>query len=156
MADLDDKDKALLALLQKDGRLSNVKLAEELHLSETPCWRRVKRLEESGIIEGYHAKLNRRELGIGVCAIVQLTCKSHSSDFNKEMEKTVTSTPEIISCHRVTGDVDYFLEIVTKDLDSFEVFLDTVLRKIPNIISIKSSLSLRELKSKGPLPLDGL
>jgi len=156
MIDLDDKDRVLLALLQKDGRLSNVKLAEELHLSETPCWRRVKRLEESGVIEGYHAKLNRRELGMGVCAIVQLTCRSHASDLNKEIEETVASTAEIISCHRVTGDVDYFLEIVTKDLDSFEVFLDTVLRKNPNIISIKSSLSLRELKSKGPLPLDRL
>ena len=156
MADLDDKDKALLALLQEDGRLSNVKLAEELHLSETPCWRRVKRLEESGIIEGYHAKLNRRELGIGLCAFVQLNCKNHSSDFNEELEETVASTPEILSCHRVTGDVDYFLEIVTKDLESFEDFLDSVLRKLPNVISIKSSLSLRELKSEGPLPLEGI
>ncbi len=153
---LDTTDYALLALVQKDGRISNVKVAEALSLSETPCWRRLKRLEDKGYIDSYQANLNRHQLGFGVLALVQICFANHTDDAPSQFEKSVRSIPEILSCHNVTGEADYFLQIVAKDLVAYERFLRKVLRKLPGVTSIQSSLSLREVKHSTRLPLDGI
>jgi len=152
---LDETDYALLSLIQKDGRASNVKLAQILNLSETPCWRRLKRLEETGCIKGYQASLNHRLLGFGVLAFVHVTFAIHTDDSPELFEEAIQSIPEVLSCHHVTGEADYFLQIVAEDLDAYGRLLSKELRKLPGVTSIKSSFSLRELKNSTDLPLEG-
>ncbi len=155
-SELDTTDYALLALVQEDGRISNVKVAEALSLSETPCWRRLKRLEDRGYIDGYQANLNRHRLGFGVLALVQICFANHTDDAPSQFEKSVQSIPEILSCHNVTGEADYFLQIVAQDLVAYERFLRKVLRNLPGVTSIQSSISLREVKHSTRLPLDDI
>ena len=151
--ELDDTDYALLALVQDNGRISNVKISEMLSLSETPCWRRLKRLEEKGYIADYQANLNRYQLGFGILALVQICFANHTDDAPEKFEEAVRSIPEIISCHNVTGEADYFLQIVSQDLVTYEQFLRKVLRNLPGVTSIQSSFSLREVKNSSRLPL---
>lgn len=153
MQEIDRVDAEILDRLQKDGRLTNAKLAAQLSMSETPCWRRLKRLEERGIIEGYQAVLNRRQLGLGVMAFVQLGCAQHDEKATSEFHLAVQKCPNVLSCHNTTGEADYLLVVVAKDLDDYSRFVDNVLRHLPGIASIRSNLSLRELKSSNQLPI---
>lgn len=153
MNNLDKTDLAILRAVQADGRLSNSKLSEKLNLSETPCWRRLKRLESEGFIEGYQAILSRKKLGFGVVGFAQVTIGDHASDDPLIFEREVASTPEIISCHNVTGDYDYVLQIVAEDLDAYGAFIRDRLRKLPGVASIHSNLSLREVKSTLNFPV---
>lgn len=150
---LDETDYALLDLLQRDGRLSNVKLAQALNLSETPCWRRLKRLEESGCIRACRAILDRKFLGFGVLAFVHITFAIHTGDDPYLFEAAIQEIPEVMACHNVTGEADYFLQIVAKDLEEYEQILSGKLRKLPGVTSIKSSFSLREIKDATHLPI---
>ncbi|SLM30935.1 Leucine-responsive regulatory protein [Desulfamplus magnetovallimortis] len=154
--EIDDFDYALLNLLQKDGRATNVKIANSLNLSETPCWRRLKRLEEHGIIKGYHANLNRYLLGFDILAFVQVFSERHTDDSLYQFEQAVKEIPEILSCHNITGDADYLLQIVTKNLDTYEKLLRKVIRRLPGVTSIKTSISLREIKDSKELPLTNI
>ncbi|MCW8885570.1 MAG: Lrp/AsnC family transcriptional regulator [Motiliproteus sp.] len=154
MSNLDRVDIGILDRLQKDGRLSNSKLAVDLSISETPCWRRLKRLEQDGYIEGYQANLNRRKLGIGVMAFVQITCTVHDEITTRAFEKIIESSDKVLSCHNTTGDADFILQVVANDLDDFSRFVEQVLRKLPGVSALHSNLSLRELKSSSRLPLD--
>ncbi len=153
---MDRTDIKLLGLLQEDGRISNVRLAENLHMSETPCWRRLKKLETTGVIEGYQANLNRRRLGLGVMAFVQLSCAEHDQDATAEFQRIVQNCPNILTCHNTTGDDDYLLVAVARDLDDYSHFVETVLRRLPGVTGIRSNLSLREVKSSTRLPLENL
>ena len=150
---LDEIDRTILRLLQEDGTLSNAKLAERLSLSVTPCWRRIRRLEEEGYINGYQANLNRRKLGFGVLAFVQLCFDIHTDDSANRFEKAVLTYPEVLSCHKITGKADYLLQVVSEDLDSYGEFVEQVLRIMPGVTSIHSSLALREIKSSSRLPV---
>lgn len=150
---LDDTDRSILRELQADGRLSNAKLSEKLALSETPCWRRLKRLEAEGFIEGYQANLSRKKLGYGVIAFVQVTLGNHAGETPLLFEKLVAAMPEILSCHNVTGDCDYMMQVVSEDLDAYGAFVRDQLRKLPGVASIRSNLSLREVKSSTALPV---
>lgn len=150
---LDSTDTAILRALQADGRLSNAKLSEKLNLSETPCWRRLKRLESDGFIEGYQARLSRKKLGYGVVAFVQVTLGSHAGEAPLQFEQRVAGMPEVLSCHNVTGDCDYMLHIVAADLDAYGSFIRDQLRKLPAVASIRSNLSLRDVKTTTALPV---
>ena len=150
---LDDTDRQILALLQQDGRLSNAKLAERLNLSETPCWRRLKRLESEGYIDGYQARLNRRKLGMTVIGFAQVTLGDHSGDAPMVFEQQVAQMPEVLSCHNVSGDCDYIVQIVAESLEHYGVFVRDRLRVLPGISSIRSNLSLREVKAGQQLPV---
>lgn len=154
MKELDQVDNNILDNLQRDGRLSNARLAQELSLSETPCWRRIKRLEEEGVIEGYQANLNRRKLGLGVMAFVQITCTEHDEETTRAFEAIIRSSANIMSCHNTTGNADFLLQVVARDLDDYSNFVERVIRKLPGVSAIQSNLSLRELKSSTRLPLD--
>jgi DNA-binding Lrp family transcriptional regulator len=153
MVKIDRVDIGIMERLQRDGRLTNAKLAVELSISETPCWRRLKRLEEEGVIESYQANLNRRKLGLGVMAFVQLTCTEHDEATTKAFETIIESSANVLSCHNTTGEADFLLQVVAKDLDDYSQFVERVLRTLPGVSAIRSNLSLRELKSSSRLPL---
>lgn len=135
--------------------MTNAKLSEHLGMSETPCWRRLRQLEESGIIEGYQANLNRRKLGLGVMAFVQLRCSEHDRVATAEFQRIVETTPNILSCHNTTGADDFLLIVVARDLDDYSAFVDSTLRRLPGVTSIRSNLSLKEMKRSSKLPVRG-
>jgi len=149
----DSLDRAILERLQTDGRVSNSRLAEDIGLSETPCWRRIKRLESDGVITSYCANLDRRKLGLGVFAFVEVKFSTHDMHLSLEFERALESLPQILNCHNVTGEVDYILQVVAKDLDDYGKFT-SVLRNLPGVTAIHSILSLREVKRFSGLPLD--
>jgi len=148
----DKVDIAICDRLQRDGRLSNVKLAQQLALSEASCWRRQKRLEECGVIEGYQAILNRKKLGLGVMAFVQISCTDHSEEATARFESIIACAPQVLSCHNTTGEADFLLQVVARDLDSYSRFVEKVLRALPGVSSIRSNISLREMKTTNRLP----
>lgn len=150
---LDATDRRLLALLRADGRVSNARLAEALHLSETACWRRMRRLEATGCITGYQANVSRPALGLGVLALVQIGFASHSGDSPERFEEAVLGIPEILSCRNVTGEADYMLEVVARDLPAYGRFVAEVLRRLPGVATVRSSLCLREVKADTPPPV---
>ncbi len=143
-------DTEILELLQDQGRLAVSELAERVGLSEAPTWRRLRRLEESGLISGYHAKLDRKALGYGVLAIVSVRFSIHDLKLAENFANTIRDLSCVQTCHNVTGDVDYILTVVTRDLEDYERFTLT-LRAIPGVTSIQTHLSLRELKSTAHL-----
>lgn len=156
MDSLDKIDLAIADRLQRDGRLSNAKLAEQLTLSEASCWRRQRRLEELGVIEGYRAVLSRRKLGFGVLAFVQIGCTLHDEEVTAAFERAVETCPYVLSCHNTTGEADFLLQVVARDLDDYSLFVEKFLRKIPGVSSIRSSISLREIKSFRKFPVESL
>ncbi|MBG0790466.1 MAG: Lrp/AsnC family transcriptional regulator [Desulfovibrionaceae bacterium] len=151
---LDEKDMGILKLLQEDGRAANARLAGQLAISEASCWRRLKRLQEAGVIQGVRAILDRRALGFGVLSFVQLSCSRHSEKATSEFETMIRDAPNVLSCHNTTGEDDYLLQVVARDLDDYSRFVEKVLRRIPGVTNIRSNISLRELKSSSSLPLD--
>ena len=153
MPEIDAASARILTLLQEDGRMTNARLADTLGMSETPCWRRLKRLEESGVIEGYQANLNRRKLGLGVMAFVQLRCSEHDQAATAEFQRIVETTPNILPCHNTTGADDFLLIVVARDLDDYSGFVDGTLRRLPGVTSIRSNLSLKEMKASSKLPV---
>jgi DNA-binding Lrp family transcriptional regulator len=153
MVQIDNINLEILDQLQNDGRMSNAKLAERLSMSETPCWRRLKKLEESGYIESYQANLNRRKLGLGVMAFVQLSCSEHDQASTAEFQRIIEVNPSILSCHNTTGEDDFLLVVVARDLDDYSAFVDSTLRRLPGVTSIRSNLSLKEMKSSNKLPV---
>ncbi|MDC7700050.1 Lrp/AsnC family transcriptional regulator [Vogesella indigofera] len=153
MTALDKVDIAIADRLQQDGRLSNARLAEQLALSEASCWRRQKRLEEMGVIEGYKAILNRRKLGIGVMAFVQIVCTQHSEEVTAAFERIIQASPNVLACHNTTGEADFLLQVVARDLDDYSRFVEKVLRKLPGVLSIRTNISLREMKVMNKLPI---
>jgi len=151
---LDPIDRQLLIALQKDGRTTMGELAEAVHLSPSPCWRRVKQFEESGLIEGYHAHLNRRKLGFGVTGFVHLQMENHTPDAAAAFEREVVALAHVLSCHNLSGHFDYQLEVVAKDLESFAEYVRTRIRALPGVREISTSFSLKELKGSAALPVN--
>ncbi|MDA3940606.1 MAG: Lrp/AsnC family transcriptional regulator [Spirochaetia bacterium] len=150
---LDKTDYSILNYLQNNGRASNVQLADHLNLSETPSWRRHKRLEVDGIIKNYQANLDRRKLGFDILAFVQVMFSVHTDDTPEKFEQIIKDVPEILSCHNITGEADYMLVIVSENLETYEKLLRLTLRRLPGVTSIKSNLSMREVKNTASLPL---
>ncbi|WP_299450872.1 Lrp/AsnC family transcriptional regulator [uncultured Pigmentiphaga sp.] len=150
---LDDIDLQLMRLLQEDGRLSNAKLAQRVALSETPCWHRLRKLEAEGYIQGYQALLDRRKLGLGELAFISLNFSPHTAEAFAALEKLVEASDQVLTCHRVTGEADFVMMVVAEDLDSVRDFIDNMLRTLPNVATVRTSLSLREVKFSSKLPL---
>ncbi|HTR08424.1 MAG TPA: Lrp/AsnC family transcriptional regulator [Paraburkholderia sp.] len=153
MSDLDKLDRAILRAVQTDGRMSNARLAEMVGLSETPCARRLKRLEQEGYIERYRAVLSRRALGYGVVGFVAVRFAVHDRALAERFEREVLAIERILSCHNVSGTADYILQVVARDLDDYGTFMRDQLRSLPGVTSVESALSLREVKAESGLPL---
>jgi DNA-binding Lrp family transcriptional regulator len=153
MTELDRIDRAILAELQQDGRLPVAKLAERVGLSETPCARRLKRLESEGYIDGYRAMLSRKALELGVIAFAQVRFSVHDRAVSDRFEREIQGISRIVSCHNISGTADYLLQVVARDLDEYGIFMRDVLRTLPGVTAVESVLSLREVKRDGGLPL---
>ncbi|WP_027907267.1 Lrp/AsnC family transcriptional regulator [Pseudomonas taiwanensis] len=150
---IDAVDLDLLRLLQEDGTLSSAALSERLSMTVTPCWRRRKRMEELGIIKDYQTNLDRRKLGYDVMAFAQVRFGNHSANAPDEFEQVIMKLPQVLSCHKVTGEADYVLTVLATDLESYGIFVEEVLRRQPGISSIQSSLALREIKAVSRIPV---
>jgi Lrp/AsnC family leucine-responsive transcriptional regulator len=154
--DLDTIDCRIVAALQEDGRLTNIDLADRVGLSPSPCLRRVKRLERDGYIEAYRAVLRRERVGLGFSVFVGVKIDGHANDKAMAFEKAVVAMPEIVACHLVSGDADYFLEIVVPDLDHYRRFLIEKLLELPIVREVRSNIAIQTLKAGAPLPLSHL
>ncbi len=153
---LDDVDRRLLEVLQSEGRLSNVALAERVHLSPSPCLRRLKALEHAGVIDGYRAVLDREAVGLGLTVFVEIKVEGHSEETALAIEEAVATMPEIVSAHIVSGEADFLLEVVVPDLRAYERLLLGTLLKLPSISDVRSNFAIRTVKQPSPLPLGHL
>jgi Lrp/AsnC family transcriptional regulator, leucine-responsive regulatory protein len=153
MQELDRIDQDMLRLLQADGRMTGGKLAEQLSLSESPSWRRQKRLEAEGYIEGYQALVSRKKLGLGVLAFVQISITQHGEAVLNRIEAELAAHPNVLSCHKVTGDADYLVQIVAKDLEEYGHLLTVIFSGLPGVVTLNSNLSLQEVKATARLPI---
>lgn len=149
---LDRLDFALLRALQRDARLSLAELSAEVGLTTSPCWTRIKRLEEAGVIEGYTVRLNAEKIGLKDTVIVQVTLDSHSDEALERFGRELEQIPEVLEAFLVSGDYDYYLRLAVADTRDYERLLREKLYKIPGIRHSKSSFVLRQLK-RGQLPL---
>jgi Lrp/AsnC family transcriptional regulator, leucine-responsive regulatory protein len=152
---LDALDKAILSALVRDGRLSQVELSERVPLSPTAVARRIKALEEAGVIEGYQARVNRQALGIHMTIFVEIALKSQSEELLASFEKAAAAAPSIVSCHLMSGENDYLITVMARDLADFERIHKEQLSRLPGVVRLKSSFSLREVTSR-PLPESAL
>lgn len=152
---LDALDKAILTALLADGRQSQVELAERVPLSATAIARRIRTLEERGVISGYQAQISRTALGLTMMAIVQISLKSQSEELLAAFEKAASAAPSIISCHMMSGEDDYIITVLAHDLADFERIHKEQLSRLPGVARLRSSFVLREVVSR-PLPLSSL
>jgi Lrp/AsnC family leucine-responsive transcriptional regulator len=150
---LDLVDRQMLEILQREGRISNAALADQLHLSPSPCLRRLRALERDGVITRYRAELDRARLGLGLTVFVEVKVDAHSERNAAVISDALLAAPEVISAHIVSGAADFLLEVVVADLASYERLLFGTLLKLPNVSDIRSNFALRTVKSAGPLPL---
>ena len=153
MTEIDRIDRAMLVALQQDGRMSVAKLAERVGLSETPCARRLKRLENDGYIDGYRAVLSRKALELGVVAFAQVRFSVHDRALSDRFEREIQGIPRIVSCHNISGTADYLLQIIARDLNEYGVFMRDILRTLPGVTAVESMLSLREVKRDSGVPV---
>lgn len=148
---IDSLDKAILAALVEDGRQSQVNLAERIPLSATAIARRIKAMEESGIIEGYQVKISRKQLGLHMTVFVQIELKSQNEELLEAFEKAASAASSVVSCHLMSGEDDYLLTVLARDLADFERIHKEQLSRLPGVTRLKSSFALREVASR-PLP----
>jgi len=150
---LDEIDLRILHHMQEDARLSNVELADRVGLSPSPCLRRVRRLEEEGVISGYMTFVDQTKVGLPVSVFVSVALKEQSEMALEEFERAIDALPEVMECYLMTGTSDYLLRVVTKDLSDYERFLKHNLTCIPAIASIQSSFALKQVTYRTALPL---
>jgi len=151
---IDELDRSILAILQEEGRITNVELASRVGLTAPPCLRRMRALEESGVIKGYHAELDPGALGYGIMVFALVSLRSQAEDDLRAFEAHVATLPEIRECHMLNGEIDFILKIVAHDLQSFQSFLTSKLTPAPNVASVKTSLTIRTSKTSCGIPVD--
>jgi Lrp/AsnC family leucine-responsive transcriptional regulator len=148
-------DRKLLEILQRDGRLSNLELAARVNLSPSACLRRVRALEEAGVIRGYAALVDARRVGLHLLAFVTVKLEKRGRMPTDAFARAVKDWPEVLGCHSLTGDMDYLLRVRVADLDHFSKFVMESLIKHPGVLDVKSSFVLEEVKETTALPLAG-
>lgn len=148
------EDVRILDHLQQDGRMTNQALSEAVGLSTSPCWRRVRHLEETGVIQGYGARLDRKQVGLGVLAFIRVKIDSHSEAEAEDFSQQVSALKEVIACYSIAGDADFLLQVVAADLDSYADFAMSVVRRLPRIKEMQTTFVLKEIKAFNGFPLD--
>jgi DNA-binding Lrp family transcriptional regulator len=152
--DLDKLDKKILALLQSDSCLTNNELAEKVGLSPSPCWRRVKRLEEEGIITSRVTLLSPASLGLHVFAYALVSLENHNSETLAEFDRFVQESDQVLECSSMSGSYDYLLKIVSHSMDDYELLLSGQLLKLKGVRSVNTSFVLSQKKATTALPLN--
>lgn len=150
---LDSTARQLLDALQHDARQTVAELAQQVSLSPSPCWRRVRQLEASGVIEGYHAHLSRHKLGYGVTGFVHIQMNNHLPDVMAAFEREVVALPQVLACHNLSGRYDYLIEAIATDLEAFSQLVRVHIRSLPGVKEISTSFSLKEVKHAAALPV---
>lgn len=150
---IDEIDQKILRVLQRRCRLSAQELAEATGISAATCWRRLKALEESGVIKDYRAILDREKIGMAVTAFVHVSIERQFTKVVSAIEKKMRARPEVLECYATTGDADFTLRVVARDIVDYDRFLQTFLQELPEIGQIRSSIALREVKETTELPL---
>ena len=150
---LDTASIKILEELQHNSDLSTAELAERVGLSQTPCWRRQKELEETGVIERYAAIVDRRKVGLMVCCHAHVTLNRHAAGVVEEFENAIQLRDEVIECYETTGNSDYLIKVVVPDMEAYQAFLHDVLFKLKGVGNINTAVALREVKYTTALPL---
>jgi Lrp/AsnC family leucine-responsive transcriptional regulator len=154
MEQLDRHDLILLVELQRDSRQTVQQLADAAGLSSTPCWKRVKEMEASGVIRGYTALVDREKVGLALCVLAEINLTRHNEDDVRRFEREVASCPQIVSCYATTGQADYVIKVLVGDIKAYESFLHETLFKLPGVTHVRSSVVLKEIKSETRLPFE--
>ena len=151
--DLDASDLAILRLIQADASLSLGDIAKEVGLTQTPCWKRIRRMEETGIITGRVTLVNAEKLGLGISVFVAIETGDHSAAWIESFAKTVAEMPEIVECWRLGGDVDYLLRVVVSDMTAFDGFYRKLTARVTSLRKVTSRFAMECVKSTTALPL---
>ena len=157
MADttLDTIDIEILDRLQKEGRVTNVELAQSVGLTAPPCLRRMRALEDSGIISGYHAAIDPVKMGYTIIVFAMVSLKSQAESDLRAFEDHMQKLPEVRECYMLNGEIDFMLKVVAKNLQQFQSFLTSELTAAPNVASVKTSLTIRSAKNLPGVPIRG-
>jgi Lrp/AsnC family leucine-responsive transcriptional regulator len=155
-AGFDKTDRAILTILQREGRMPNVELAARVALSPSSCLRRTKALEAAGLIAGYRAELDRQRLGLGLTVFISLRVQQHSRVTSRAIEDALTAIPAVVACYVVSGEADFLVEAVVPDLGAYEsLLLDKVLA-IDAVSDARSTFAIRTVLGRGALPVDSV
>ena len=150
---LDDKDRAILAELQRDSRQTVQQLAAAAGLSSTPCWKRVKEMEAAGVIRGYGATVDRESIGLALCVLAEVNLTQHNESTVREFERAVAACAQIVSCYSTTGNADYSIKVLVENIGSYEAFLHETAFRLPGVTHIRSSVVLKEVKAEAGVPI---
>ena len=153
MSKLDNIDRKILRMLQRDGRLQNVELAERVGLSPSPCLRRVKMLEEAGVIERYVAVLDASKIGVGLTFFARVWLRGQDSETVDQFVDEVKRLPQVVECHLMAGDCDFLLRIVAADVDAYRKFQVDHLTRIKAVQSVKTEIPMQKIKLTSELPI---
>ncbi len=151
--ELNDSDIRILQLLQRNAALSTAQVAARVGLSQSPCWRRISRLQQAGLIKRRVAVLDHVKLGMEVVVFVTISLSAHGRENLEEFEKAIRKFPEVLACYTVTGTMDYLLKIITKDIQHYERFIRNHLMSLPMIREMHSTIAVTEIKDTTELPL---
>ena len=154
MANLDDIDRRLLAELQDEGRITNVELAHRVGLTAPPCLRRVRALEEDGVIRGYHAELDPSKLGFSITVFAMVSLKSQAGADLEDFETLCRGWPMVRECHMLNGEIDFLLKCVAPNLLTFQTFLTDELLAVENVSNVKTSLVIRSDETEPGVPFE--
>ncbi|WP_339827816.1 Lrp/AsnC family transcriptional regulator [uncultured Parasphingorhabdus sp.] len=156
MADthLDEIDLKILQRLQNDGRITNVELANSVGLTAPPCLRRMRALEDEGVIKSYHAAIDPAKMGYTITVFAMVSLKSQAENDLQAFEDHVQKLPEVRECYMLNGEIDFMLKVVAKDLQQFQSFLTSQLTAAPNVASVKTSLTIRSAKHQPGVPIE--
>ena len=150
---IDKTDESILKILQNDSRTTNQQLSEKIGMSASPCWRRVKRLEDEKVIRGYGVLLDRRKLGLGVMVFIRVSIDRHSEAEALKFEEEVMQLDDVVACYSIGGDADFLLQVVSYDLDTYAEFSMSIIRRLPGIKVMQSMFTLKEIKSFQGFPV---
>lgn len=153
---MDKTDLKILQILQKDSRTTNIELADQISMSASPCWRRVKRLEDEKIIQGYGVQLDRKKLGLGVMVFIRVSIDRHSEAEAIKFEEEVMQLENVVACYSIGGDADFLLQVVSHDLDTYAEFSMATIRRLPGIKEMQSMFTLKEIKPFQGFPVSEL
>ena len=149
---IDEIDSKILTLLQKDGKMTFKEIANELDLTTTPVYERIKKMEKNGVIQSYKAIVDRRKLGLQLLVFCNVSLKEHQASFLENFENDIVNFPEVISCYHIAGMYDYLIQLTVKDMDDYQVFISKKIANINNIAKVQSSFVMTEVKTNQDLP----
>lgn len=150
---IDLTDEKILKILQLDSRTTNQQLSEQIGMSASPCWRRVKRLEDDQVIRGYGVLLDRKKLGLGVMVFIRVSIDSHSEAEARKFEEKVAELDNVVACYSIGGDADFLLQVVSPDLDTYAEFSMSIIRRLSGIKEMQSMFVLKEIKAFKGFPV---